>query len=191
MKYDPEKHHRRSIRLNGYDYKQTGAYFITICTRERASFFGAISGGEMHCTNAGRIANTAWQELPSRFPSLRLDTFIVMPNHVHGIVVVGAQFIAPELKASQDFGKIKPGAINRAPTLGVIIRAYKAVSTQLIRRCGAPDFAWQRNYYEHIVWDEKSLNHIREYILANPARWDLDRENPAATTPEADDAWRG
>jgi putative transposase len=107
------------------------------------------------------------------------------------IIFVGAQFIAPKLTASQDFGKIKPGAINRAPTLGVIIRAYKAVSTQLIRRCAAPEFAWQRNYYEHIVRDEKSLNRIREYILANPARWDLDRENPAATTPEADDAWRG
>jgi putative transposase len=173
MKYDPEKHRRRSIRLNGYDYKQTGAYFITICTRERPSFFGAICGGEMRFTNAGRIADTAWQELPSRFPSLRLDAFIVMPNHVHGIIVV-AQFIAPQITPSHDFGKIKPDAINRAPALGELIRAYKAVSTRLIRREATPDFAWQRNYYEHVVRDEESLD-----------------ENPAATAPEPEDAWRG
>jgi hypothetical protein len=114
MKYDPEKHHRRSIRLNGYDYKQTGAYFITICARERASFFGAISGGEMHCTNAGCIADTAWQELPSRFPSLRLDTFIVMPNHVHGIVVIADVPVGADLRVGPDSEGAHAGAPLRA-----------------------------------------------------------------------------
>ena len=111
-----------------------------------------------------------------------------MPNHVHGIIMVGAQFIAPQVILSNRFGK---GAINRAPTLGEIVRTYKAVSTQLIRRAASSDFAWQRNYYEHVVRSETSLNRIRQYILDNPARWAFDRENPAAMTREPEEAWRG
>ncbi|HEY2986740.1 MAG TPA: transposase [Candidatus Binatia bacterium] len=186
MKYDPDKHHRRSIRLNSYDYRQSGAYFITVCTRDRKCFFGAVAGGEMQLNDAGEMVNSAWQELPSRFPSVCLDAFTVMPNHIHGIIFVGAQFIAPESNLDM---KIQ-GVMNHAPTLGKIIRVYKATSTLLIRRKATPEFAWQRNYYEHVVRDEKSLNRIRQYILTNPARWDLDRENPAATTPEAVDIWR-
>jgi len=196
MKYDPDKHHRRSIRLNSYDYRQSGSYFITVCTHDRKCFFGTVDGREMQLNDVGQMVKSTWQELPSRFSSVWLDEFTVMPNHIHGVILVGAQFIAPKLTASQDFGILNPGtlergAINRAPTLGKIVRAYKARSTRLIRRMATPDFAWQRNYYEHVVRDEKSLNRIREYILTNPARWDSDRENPAATTPEAEDAWRG
>jgi len=188
MKYDPDKHHRRSIRLKGYDYKRSGAYFVTVCIQNRACLFGAAANGEMQLNNAGEIAKAAWDELPARFPSVCLDAFIVMPNHVHGIVVVGAQFIAPPVGSGT--APINQGAINRAPTLGEIIRAYKAVSTRLIRQAGVTDFAWQRNYYEHMVRDEKSLNRIRQYILDNPARWPFDHENPAATAPDLEDAWR-
>ena len=187
-KYDPEKHYRRSIRLQGYDYTQPGAYFVTICTQARACSFGAVADGEMQLNNPGQIAHAAWDTLPARFPSIRLDAFVVMPNHVHGIIMVGAQFIAP----SKGFGTAMndQGAINHAPTLGEMVRAYKAASTRFIRQAGSLDFAWQRNYYEHVVRDEDSLNRIRQYILDNPARWQFDRDNPAATTPEPEDAWR-
>ncbi len=93
-KYDPEKHHRRSIRLQGYDYTQPGAYFVTICTQARACLFGAVADGEMQLNNSGQIAQAAWDTLPARFPSIRLDVVVVMPNHVHGIIMVGAQFIS-------------------------------------------------------------------------------------------------
>lgn len=187
-KYAPEQHHRRSLRLQGYDYTQPGAYFVTICTQSRACLFGVVSDGDMQLTETGHIAQAAWDTLPARFPSIRLDAFIVMPNHVHGIIMVGAQFIAP----SDGFGTAMndQGAINHAPTLGEMVRAYKAASTRFIRQTGAPDFAWQRNYYEHVARDEDSLNRIRQYIVDNPARWQFDRDNPGATAPEPEDAWR-
>ncbi len=133
-RYDAEKHHRRSIRLQGYDYAQEGVYFVTVCTQDRACLFGAVADGEMQLNNSGQIAKAAWDELPARFPSVRLDAFIVMPNHVHGLIVVGAQFIAP----SDGFGTatIDQGVINHAPTLGEMVRAYKAASTRLIRLWG-------------------------------------------------------
>jgi REP element-mobilizing transposase RayT len=108
-----------------------------------------------------------------------------MPNHVHGIIVVGAQFIAPSAVADKN-----QGAINRAPTLGQIVRTYKASSTRHIRATANANFAWQRNYYEHVIRDEESLNRIRQYILDNPARWDSDRENPQARPVEPENAWK-
>jgi putative transposase len=200
MQYDPEKHHWRSIRLKGYDYAQEAVYFVTVCTQNRACLFGAVADGEMQLNNAGKIAKTAWDDMPARIPSVRLDAFIVMPNHVHGIIMVGAQFIAPQktpptivgaqfIAPSDGFGVTNQGAINHAPTLGEIVRAYKAASTRLIRQAGTADFAWQRNYYEYIVRNEESLGRIRQYILDNPARWAFDRENPAATAPQPEDTW--
>lgn len=142
MKYDPKKHHRRSIRLKGYDYSQLGAYFVTVVTQDRACLFGAVANGEMQLNNAGQIAKAAWADLPARFPSVCLDAFMVMPNHVHGVIVVGAQFIAPRKAPQMDVGGdddgvdapaqfIAPrkallipsdgsgkGAINRAPYVG-------------------------------------------------------------------------
>jgi REP element-mobilizing transposase RayT len=189
MEYDGEQHNRRSIRLSGYDYARSGAYFVTVCIQNRSCLFGSIVNGEMKLNNAGRIAQEVWEELPARFPQVGIDGFIVMPNHIHGILMVGAQFIAP---SDSPFDVIKNPArsvIGRAPALGEIIRAYKAISTRKIRPTVKADFRWQRNYYEHIVRNEESLNRIREYILNNPIQWDVDRENPAATTPEPENAW--
>jgi REP element-mobilizing transposase RayT len=120
-----------------------------------------------------------------------------MPNHIHGIVFVGAQFIAPDSEQFVAFGSgqhnhvdiAHEGAMNRAPTLGEIVRTYKAASTRMIRQTANADFAWQRNYYEHIIRNEESLNRIRQYILENPSRWAIDRENPAASNPEAENPW--
>jgi REP element-mobilizing transposase RayT len=177
-------HHRRSIRLPGYDYAQTGAYFVTICTQNRECLLGEVVDGEMVLNDAGRMVQSVWDGLPGRFPTVELDQFIVMPNHLHGIIVlVGAQFIAPTA------GRQNQGVINHAPTLGEIIRAFKAVAARQIRLAGFPEFRWQRNYYEHIIRDEDSLKRIQEYITTNPLRWQCDQENPWRTGVDDFDRW--
>jgi putative transposase len=186
--YNSVKRHRRSLRLKDYDYSDTGVYFVTICTQQRHCLLGAVVDGELQLNDTGRLIQQCWEELPTRFPDVNIDGFVVMPNHVHGILFVGAQFIAPDTPHTHRERNEK-GAMNRAPTLGEIVRTYKALSTRMIRQTVISTFAWQRNYYEHIIRSEESLNRIRQYILDNPARWEFDRENPAATKPEPKDAW--
>jgi REP element-mobilizing transposase RayT len=184
MRYDSEIHHRRSLRLKGYDYTQAGAYFVTICCQHRRCVFRDIVDGEMRMNEAGQIVQAVWEELPIRCPGVDTDAFVIMPNHVHGIVTigldagVGAQFIAPMHQ-----GAMNQGAMNRAPTLGEVVRVFKAVSTYRIRRRGCPWFAWQRNYYEHIIRDDEDLTRIREYIRLNPVLWAEDAENPDRIAP--------
>jgi len=163
--FDPRIHHRRSIRLRGYDYSQAGVYFVTLCAHERARLFGSMEGAVVRLNEVGHLVQRLWEQLPEHFSGVELDAFVVMPNHVHGIVVLSDL-----------------GAMNRAPTVGEIIRAYKARCTHGINRLhgtkGQP--IWQRNYYEHIIRNESSLQEIREYIANNPAQWAIDRENPDA-----------
>lgn len=145
----------------------------------------------MVLSDTGRIAKASWVGLSSRFPTVSLDSFVVMPNHIHGIITVGAQFIAPASVPHNQAGIAQEGAMNRAPTLGEIIRTYKAASTRMIRQTANLKFAWQRNYYEHVVRNEESLNRIRQYILENPARWAMDLENPDTSNPEPENPWEG
>ena len=173
-------YHRRSIRLKDYDYSQSGAYFVTICTRNRECFFGDIEDGGMVLSDVGKIVQSVWKALPNRFPSIGLDTHVMMPNHIHGIITVGEQFIAPNLNTmitnnKESFDK---DVMNHAPTLGEILRTFKAISTRVVRKDNLNEFAWQRNYYEHIIRNEQSLNRIRQYIAENPLRWAHDKENP-------------
>lgn len=121
MQHYADTLHRRSIRLKGYDYKQAGAYFVTICTHTRTCFFGDVVDGELLSSDAGRVAQAAWSDLPARFQNIDLDAFVVMPNHIHGIVIVGAQFIAPQNAPTPSDGT-EQGAMNHAPTLGEIVR---------------------------------------------------------------------
>ncbi len=141
---------------------------------------GKISAGQMAVNSAGQIVKRLWDELPLRYPRIKTDAFVIMPNHVHGIIIVGAQFIAPSV-----------GLMNRGPTLGEVIRGFKAVSTREIRKSCRPEFVWQRNYYDHIIRHDDSLNRIREYIWTNPVRWDLDKENSAAKGKDNFDIWLG
>lgn len=153
----------------------------------------------MVLSETGRIAEVSWVGLSSRFPVVSLDFFVVMPNHIHGIITVGAQFIAPNSDSVQfiapasapynHVGIAQEGAMNRAPALGEIIRTYKAASTRMIRQTANLEFAWQRNYYEHVVRNEESLNRIRQYMMENPARWAIDRENPDTSNPEPKNPW--
>lgn len=182
MSYDPNIHHRRSLRLKGYDYRQAGAYFLTICTHERACVFGDVMNGVMVLNDAGLLVQDEWHKLVERFPHLFLDAFVVMPNHVHSIIHVGAQFIAPSdmVENAAHSKTADSSAMNRAPTVGNIVRTFKAASTRRVRQGVLDTFAWQRNYYEHIIRNDQALSRIREYITNNPLQWSLDRENPAS-----------
>jgi len=187
MPYDSRIHHRRSIRLKGYNYKQPGAYFITICTNATQCIFGDVVNGQMRLNYLGHIAFDCWQKIPEHFPHVELDAFVVMPNHLHGILVitdtpVGAQHCCAPTQ--EKFGKPVRGSI---PT---VIRTYKAVVTYRINVSWKTEgqSIWQRNYYEHIGRDEKSLDNIRQYILENPLRWVDDPENPRYH-PGSQDLW--
>lgn len=178
MIYDPNKHHRRSIRLKNYDYSQPGAYFITICTHNRQCLFGEIVNGEMVLNEYGEIAKQCWLEIPVHFPHVQLDEFVIMPNHVHGIIIVGSRHaltlqIAVPPQQIEQFGKPTHGSI---PT---IIRSYKSACTKQINiiHQSPANPVWQRNYYEHIIRNENELDSIREYIINNPLKWSFDLEN--------------
>ncbi len=178
---------RRSHRLRGFDYSRGGAYFVTICTQNRQCLFGDVVDGKMRLNDVGRLVQTVWDGLPERFPTVESDAFVVMPNHVHGILVLVEAGLA-----------LPPGgAASSAPTgsasttLGKVLRAFKSTSAvgvnRLLTRSGQP--LWQRNYFEHIVRSEESLNRIRDYIDTNPLRWELDRENPCREGEDEFDRW--
>ncbi|MDO8281622.1 MAG: transposase [Thermodesulfovibrionia bacterium] len=176
MTYNPDIHHRRSIRLKEYDYSQAGAYFVTICTASRECLFGIIEDAQMKMNDAGKMVQNVWHELPGRFSEIHLDEFIIMPNHIHGIILlVGAPLVGAR------FSKEDRAGTRPAPTLGDIIGAFKSITThsytegvkqQQWQRYS--DKLWQRNYYEHIIRSEPELNKIREYIVNNSLRWETD-----------------
>lgn len=171
MKYNPEIHHRRSIRLKGYDYSQAGAHFVTICTQSRKCLFGEITDKEMRLNEAGIILQAAWDALPDHYPFVELDAWIIMPNHVHGIIVLG-----DEVEAG-----LKPAPTTKTRhELSEIVRALKSFSSRRIneRHRTSGEKLWQRNYWEHIVRNESELNRSREYIRNNPAQWELDKLHP-------------
>ena len=189
LKYDPHKHHRRSIRLKGYDYTQAGAYFVTICTQNRECLFGEVVDGVIRPNTHGAIVFEAWHDLPNHYPNVTLDAFVVMPNHVHGIIMLVTND-APVGAGFKPAPTTQPGPMGHG--LSEIIRAFKTFSARRINAARkSPGLSvWQRNYYEHIIRNEKSLNRIRQYILDNPLRWAMDRDNPDAVGPEPEEVWR-
>ena len=164
MRYDPAIHHRRSIRLQGYDYTQAGAYFVTICTQGREYLFGEIADGQMRLNAAGEIAAATWEWLAAQHSYVELDAWTVMPNHLHGILVL--------LDVSSE--KKKP--------LGRLIGAFKTVSTKRVNALRGAESVplWQRNYWERVIRNEQELQAVREYIQNNPARWAEDQLNADA-----------
>jgi len=147
MKYNPDKHHRRSIRLQGYDYSQPGIYFITLCTQNRECLFGEILNGEMRLNEFGKIAHQCWLEMPHHFPHVQLDEFVIMPDHIHGIIVlnniVGAKKFSPQPMPTPQ-RNITPF---RSPskTIGSIIRGFKIGVTKEFRQNTDIYVVWQRN----------------------------------------------
>jgi REP element-mobilizing transposase RayT len=184
-KFDPEKHHRRSIRLKGYNYSSAGAYFVTMVTQGRDHLFGRIIDGEMIPNAAGWMILKWWNELPNKFPNVVLGEFAVMPNHIHGIIFI-VDPVGADLRVGpgdEKGGHIGP-PLQPAP-LSQMIQWFKTMTTnEYIRGVKGLNWKpfdgkfWQRNYYEHIIRDEKELKQKSDYILVNPSRWDEDDENP-------------
>jgi len=182
MKYDPEKHRRHSIRLKDYDYSTAGAYFVTICAHNRECILGEIVGGEVRLNDIGAIVQRKWVRSTEIRDEVRLDEFVVMPNHLHGIVLILGNDIQPPVGAT---GGRPPEGDRRSPlrgpqsrSLASFIAGFKAACTCAINELrDPPGRLWQRNYYEHVIRNENNLNAIREYIKANPSRWQEDPEN--------------
>jgi putative transposase len=191
FKFDPQKHHRRSIRLPNYDYSQSGAYYITIVNWHRECLFGDVVDGEVVLSKFGLVAKQQWENLPNRFPNIILGAFVIMPNHMHGVIVIMT-------------GRGTAGNLNdhdgefsrRAPTheqyqkpvkgsIPTMVRSYKSsVSYRINLMRGTQDIpVWQRNYYEHIIRNERDLQNKTDYIEANPMLWAEDDENPINIKP--------
>jgi REP element-mobilizing transposase RayT len=176
MSFDSNKHHRRTIRLSGYDYASAGGYFITICTHDRECLFGKVVDYEMRLNSYGEIAREEWYQTAFLRPYVMLDAFVVMPNHVHGIIgilddsPVGARRALPS-PAPAEFGKPP------ARALSSIVGGFKSAVTKRINRLrDTPGGSvWQRNYYEHVIRNERELDAFRDYIVNNPAKWSEDR----------------
>ncbi len=182
--FDPKIHHRQSIRLRDYDYSQTGGFFATLCTHRRECILGDIVDANVRLNQFGEIVREEWLRTEQIRPEIKMDEFVVMPNHMHGIIMicnhipnvsVGAYRCTP-----QDRAHIHAPLRRKPKTLGSIIAGFKSVVTHRINsfRENSNSPFWQRNYYEHVIRDEEDLNRIRQYIIDNPLRWDEDEDNP-------------
>lgn len=168
MSYDPRLHHRRSVRLEGYDYSLAGVYSITICTYMRKCILGRVIDGNVILSPWGQIVERCWRDLPNHYPNVCPDAFVVMPNHLHGIIAL----MAHEVNEFEE-------CIPTSHSLGEIVRGFKVMCGRQISDSSTPAQAtlWQRSYYEHIIRNEVSLNAIRLYIERNPENWGFDPDN--------------
>lgn len=184
--YNPDKHHRRSIRLKGYDYSQEGLYFITICCQDRACLFGRIEDRKMVLNEAGKIAADCWNAIPEHFANVILHAYVIMPNHVHGILEIvppiRAKNLSPLQRDDQEDGKANndspipsPQPKGTSKTIGSIVRGFKIGVTKWMRQNTSVHDVWLRNYYEIIIRNEQAYSTISDYIANNPANWDSDR----------------
>ena len=153
---------RKSLRLSSFDYSTAGYYFVTICSHHREAFFGEVINEEMRLNPAGQMIKSLWAEVPHGFNQVHLDSFVVMPNHIHGIIILG-----------------------NGITLSRVIQAFKSITTHEyirgVHERGWKEFnqiLWQRSFYDHVIRNQKDLYRVQEYILNNPLQWDMDNENP-------------
>ena len=179
MKFDPQQHHRRSVRLRGYDYAQGGGYFVTTCVAQKRCVFGNIENNQMRLSVYGKFVKECWLAITEHYPHVILDEYVIMPNHFHGILIINASGRA------QHAAPLHATCNVPAQSLGAIVRSFKSATTRCvnIHRTAhrlSPVKVWQRNYYERIVRDETELDSIRRYIIENPLNWTEDTENPAS-----------
>ena len=178
MKFNPDIHHRRSIRLKGYDYSQDGVYFLTVCSYNRECLLGNIINDEMILNDFGKIVWNIWRGLELQYSYMFVDKMVVMPNHLHGILIIRREDI--DGRGGSRTALTVPTDHKKQKSLGRIIGAFKTMSTKKVNEIremtGFP--IWQRNFYEHIVISDIELNAIRVYIQNNPFKWGTDRENP-------------
>ena len=192
MIYDRDKHHRQSIRLRTYDYSQAGAYFLTLCAWNRECLFGDIIDGNICLNEQGRTVMEEWSRSTAIRREIELDEFIVMPNHIHGIILihhVGADGVRPEFNARHIAGangrsplqiRNEPIVCMKPKSLSSFMAGFKSVVTKRIneQRLSPGSPVWQRNYYEHIIRNPEEMQRIREYIQNNPMKWEMDENNP-------------
>jgi putative transposase len=187
MAYDPEKHHRRSIRLPQYDYAQPGVYFVTICTHEHECVLGEVVDDVMILNDWGIVTNQFWNEVAAHFRGVAIDAHVIMPNHAHANIVIVSDNTRRGEVSSPSAATIRatePGGVSPPlqPALGQIVSYYKYQTTKAINLMrGMPGAKfWQRNYWEHVIRNEAEMDRIREYIETNPARWSDDQLHPDA-----------
>ncbi|MEA5109457.1 hypothetical protein SDC9_08860 [bioreactor metagenome] len=188
MAYNSNIHQRKSFRLKGYDYSQAGLYFITICVQDRLCLFGNVKNVEMMLNDAGRMVENEWLKLPQRYTNIELHEFVVMPNHFHAIMeIAGATLVVAQNETvAQNIESGQPQGIapTKPKTVGDMVGAFQSMVTveyiRGVKQLGWGPFnrkLWQRNYWEHIIRDERSYERITEYITNNPKYWDNDKFN--------------
>ncbi|RED92232.1 transposase [Marinoscillum furvescens] len=179
------KYRIASARNPYWDYGWNGSYFVTICTKDRICWFGDVVDGKMRLSEMGDIANKCWREIPTHFPFVKLGNHVIMPNHVHGIVIIDKPYDHPVVIETQDFASLSPPPSPQSippknqfgpqsKNLASIIRGFKIGVTKNARLIN-PDFAWQSRYHDHIIRNEKSFQNISAYIKNNPQKWHEDR----------------
>lgn len=164
---------RRSIRLSGHDYSQAGAYFITICTHGRKLLFGRIKNGTLYLNDEGNIAEKEWLRTAVIRPEIRLDEFVIMPNHIHAVF-----FITARMGSDDSVGAHGHAPLRRpARSVGSLVARFKDSVTRQIRKLRLdPNFTiWQRNYYDRVIPNQDELDALRRYIRQNPLRWERDK----------------
>ena len=182
------KYRVESTRLQNWNYAANGWYFVTICTRDSAHFFGEVITSQMEFSTIGEIAQQFWAEIPKHFNHTYIDAYVIMPNHVHGIIVIdrphqvnrdrqpNVETLHCNVSTRRQFmSDISP----QAGSLGAIVRSYKSAVSRWSHQNGFEDFAWQDRFYDRIIRADGSLSHIRKYIVNNPAKWELDRHKSA------------
>lgn len=161
---------RRPLRLRHRSCSQPEAYFVTVCSEDKCSYFGNIIDGEMTSFAISELVLNIWKEIPGKFPNIKLDAFILMPNHFHGILV----FDPSRDLICQTHRSLMKYSLE---ILGKAVRYFKAESARIILEHGVTNFRWQRNHYEHTLRSPREFRAFREYIVNNPSRWTTDREN--------------
>ena len=173
---------RKKMRLPDFDYSKAGYYFVTICVKDRKCLFGEVKGGEIRLNQFGKIVNQHWLEISATYKNIVLNTYVIMPNHIHGIIIIDEIVGAPLVGARDQSDRV---GTRPTPTLPDVVGNFKSMVVnsyiEKVKKEDWPKFnkhIFQRTFYDHVIRDEKSLEKIREYIQNNPLQWELDEENP-------------
>lgn len=167
-----------SARLKSWDYSTPWWYYVTINTKRHKEYFGEIEFDKIKLNVLGEVADLFWKEIPTHFKNVELDSYIIMPNHIHGIIIINdcSRDVACNVSTKKEniFSNISP----KANSLSAIIRSFKSAVSKQIHEIGYPNFSWQSRFYDRIILNEKELLNIRKYIEQNPLRWELDKNKP-------------
>ena len=189
---------QKRYRLPDFNYSQAGGYFVTICAKNKETYFGDIFNGHMELSKVGEIAQKIWLEIPNSFENVMIDEYVIMPNHIHGIIMItnnNRRNLIYQIQKNHQIQNKDKNLINQIPadfksgikknpmaikeiTLGKIIRWFKGRVKFETNRNGFEHFAWQSRYYDRVIRNEKELTDIRQYIIDNPLKWEIDRNNP-------------